>query len=89
MAQFDGLRVTVDGNLPAEIMARLSAAARRAVLQELALIDAAPHLFEWPFDPGSDDDGVKIEAGGAIFKPEPPLDPFGDGTHDPLDPVNL
>jgi hypothetical protein len=86
MAQFDGVRVVVEGNLPTEVMTRLSAAARNAVLQELADIDTAPSLFEWPFDAGADDDGVEIEAGGAILKPEPPPDPF-DGIPRPVDPI--
>ncbi len=85
MVQFDGLRVTVEGNLPADVMERLSAAARAAVMRELAELDTAPDLFEWPFDAGTDDDGFKIDAGGAIWKQDPPPDPFGGVVTDPLE----
>ncbi|MFD5414428.1 hypothetical protein [Streptomyces nojiriensis] len=50
MANTEGLRVTVQGDLPAEVMKRVSDAVRQAVLDAVAEVDMAPALQEQPFD---------------------------------------
>ncbi|MFE4590552.1 hypothetical protein [Streptomyces laurentii] len=42
----EGLRVTVQGDLPADTMERIAAAVRRTVLDEVAELDIAPPLRE-------------------------------------------
>lgn len=56
MSNVDGLRVTVEGTLPTEIMIRIADAVRQAVIVEIAEIDIAPPLHEVPLQP-SDFDG--------------------------------
>ncbi|MEU7020425.1 hypothetical protein ABZ990_07165 [Streptomyces sp. NPDC046203] len=46
----EGLRVTVQGDLPADAMERITDAVRRTVLDEVAELDLAPPLRE--ADPG-------------------------------------
>lgn len=48
MSDLTGLRVLVQGDLPADVMGRISAGVRAAVLSELAEIDIAPPIFEVP-----------------------------------------
>jgi hypothetical protein len=43
---FDGLRVTVQGDLPTDVMERISNAVRRAVLNEVAELDLTRPLHE-------------------------------------------
>ncbi|MFG2111273.1 hypothetical protein ACGFRB_01290 [Streptomyces sp. NPDC048718] len=49
----EGLRVTVQGDLPADTMERITDAVRRTVLDEVAELDLAPPLREVaPAEPG-------------------------------------
>ncbi|MFH8386064.1 hypothetical protein ACH4E7_34955 [Kitasatospora sp. NPDC018058] len=45
----EGLRVTVQGDLPHGVMERIGDSVRRAVLDEVAELDLAPPLVEVPF----------------------------------------
>ncbi|MGY1503679.1 hypothetical protein ACW4TU_45190 (plasmid) [Streptomyces sp. QTS52] len=66
MSPVDGLRVTVEGALPTEVMTRIADAVRQAVVTEIAEFDIAPPLHEVPLQPsdfgepapGSDSDGL-------------------------------
>lgn len=58
MNEVSGLKVIVQGDLPTEIMERVGASVRKAVLSELADADLAPDLKETPLQPvqhGSED----------------------------------
>jgi hypothetical protein len=46
----DGLRVTVEGDLPREVLERIGDAVRTTVLQEVAELDVAPALHEVPLE---------------------------------------
>ncbi|MFG2309954.1 hypothetical protein ACGFS9_14950 [Streptomyces sp. NPDC048566] len=48
MPDVEGLRVTVQGDLPRPVMERIAATVRQAVLEEVATLDIAPRLREWP-----------------------------------------
>ncbi|MDG6106448.1 hypothetical protein Daura_27185 [Dactylosporangium aurantiacum] len=62
MQQVKGVRAVVQGDLPDEIMQRIAAAVRRAVLHELADVDLGPRLRQLPLQPpaapSSEDVGV-------------------------------
>ncbi|MFH8516834.1 hypothetical protein ACH4CE_17320 [Streptomyces gelaticus] len=45
----EGLRVTIHGDLPPEVLERMGDSVRRAVLNEVAELDLAPPLPEAPF----------------------------------------
>jgi hypothetical protein len=51
MQQVKGVRAVVQGDLPDEIMERIAASVRRAVLHELADVDLGPRLFQIPLQP--------------------------------------
>lgn len=51
MQQVKGVRAVVQGDLPQEIMDRIAASVRRAVLLELAEVDLGPHLHQLPLQP--------------------------------------
>jgi hypothetical protein len=76
MNDVTGLRVLVQGDLPADVMRRVGAAVRAAALAELAEIDIAPALFEvpWPAPskpgPDVDLDGVEVAELGLPIVPE-------------------
>ncbi|SEN14754.1 hypothetical protein [Actinacidiphila rubida] len=44
----EGLRVTVDGDLPPEVLNSVADAVRQAALERIAELDLSPHLREWP-----------------------------------------
>jgi hypothetical protein len=74
MQQINGLRVTVQGDLPAEVMQRVADGVRRGVLRELAEIDLTPELREVPLDSGVNRDfdefGIKLPfLLGLVLKP--------------------
>ncbi|MFG2439918.1 hypothetical protein [Streptomyces sp. NPDC048508] len=48
MPNVEGLRVTVEGDLPRDVMERIADTVRRTVLDEVATLDIAPQLREWP-----------------------------------------
>ncbi|MFI9366131.1 hypothetical protein ACIG5E_34530 [Kitasatospora sp. NPDC053057] len=45
----EGLRVTVQGDLPHDVLERIGDSVRRAVLDEVAELDLTPPLREVPF----------------------------------------
>ena len=47
----DGLRVTVEGDLPREVLERIADAVRETTLREVAELDIAPDLQEVPLEP--------------------------------------
>ena len=51
MQQVNGVRAVVQGDLPDEIMERIAASVRRAVLHELADVDLGPRLRQIPLQP--------------------------------------
>ncbi|MFE4974733.1 hypothetical protein ACFRAR_21825 [Kitasatospora sp. NPDC056651] len=53
-----GLRVAVQGDLPAKTMERIADAVRRTVLDEVAELDLAPPLHEVSHEPGKPGDGL-------------------------------
>ncbi|BAU85152.1 lysR family transcriptional regulator [Streptomyces laurentii] len=72
----EGLRVTVQGDLPADTMERIAAAVRRTVLDEVAELDIAPPLrevapAERTAKPGQPDAALpRPPIMGIIFEPE-------------------
>ncbi|MFE7106892.1 hypothetical protein ACFU98_09010 [Streptomyces sp. NPDC057575] len=56
----EGLRVTVHGDLPHEVLERIGDSVRRAVLNEVAELDLAPPLREVPFG-NTDSPGDAVE----------------------------
>lgn len=58
MSYVNGLRVTVQGDLPREVMERIADTVRRAVLEEVAGLDIGPSLHEVPLDPAE----IPVEA---------------------------
>lgn len=46
-----GVRAVVQGDLPADVMERIAASVRKAVLQELADVDLGPRLKPVPLQP--------------------------------------
>jgi hypothetical protein len=62
MSDVTGLRVLVQGDLPADVMRRVAAAVRAAALTELAEIDLAPAVFEAPWPaPAKPDPDVDLD----------------------------
>ena len=51
MSYVDGLRVTVEGDLPREVLERVAEAVRQTTLKEVAELDLAPELKEVPLEP--------------------------------------
>ena len=51
MQPVSGVRAVVQGDLPAEIMERVAASVRKAVLHELADVDLGPRLKQVPLQP--------------------------------------
>ncbi|MFD8291100.1 hypothetical protein ACFXAO_16005 [Streptomyces lavendulae] len=72
----EGLRVTVQGDLPPKTLERIADAVRRTVLYEVAELDLAPPLTEvTPTEPAPkpgqlDDVLIRIPFLGIIFKSE-------------------
>jgi hypothetical protein len=50
MSRIQGVRVTVESDLPEEVVARLADAVRATVLQEVAQLDLAPALHQVPLE---------------------------------------
>jgi hypothetical protein len=84
MTRTAGIRVIVEGDLPAEAMTEVSTAVRTAVLDVLARLDLAPALREVPFplkDSSTDDE----PRGGPGVLDE--IQPFGIWLKPPPDPT--
>ncbi|KJS55125.1 hypothetical protein [Streptomyces rubellomurinus] len=64
----EGLRVTVQGDLPHEVLERIGEAVRRAVLSEVASLDLAHPLHEVPF---GEHGGLRDAVEAVIKRPGP------------------
>jgi hypothetical protein len=53
MQQVNGVRAVVQGDLPDDVMQRIAAGVRRAVLHELAEVDLGPRLRQVPLQPAA------------------------------------
>lgn len=79
-----GFEVRVQGDLPSDVLERIGAAVRRAVLDAVAELDIAPPLYEWPLsEPAKskflvDPSDLTQTIGITVEQAEPPLDPVGE-----------
>ncbi|WP_432840896.1 hypothetical protein [Dactylosporangium sp. CA-092794] len=82
MKQVSGVRAVVEGDLPADVMERIAASVRRAVLHELAELDLAPRPAPTPAANKDLPDLETTDIGlptvipfplGIWFKPDEPL----------------
>lgn len=64
MAKVEGLRVLVEGDLPEEVLVKVSEAVRRAALEAVADLDLAPALREVPLEPTDFPAAQVVEPGG-------------------------
>jgi hypothetical protein len=71
-----GLDVRVEGDLPRDVMERIGASVRMAVLESIADLDIAPPLYEWPLPVAVDGDFGDPDGGGPfgiVLKDEEPM----------------
>jgi hypothetical protein len=68
----EGLRVTVEGDLPQEVLERVAEAVRQTALREVAELDLAPALHEVPLE-AADFAGGGGRAGDEDFGPLIPI----------------